>query len=75
MLKTKPTLDIQQAILEVLRESDRLNPMSLEEIFKLIPKELVKVNSNVSEQIFLKAFWELFEQEAVVMDADRKVWA
>ncbi len=67
MLKTKPTLDIRQAILEILRESDRLNPMSLEEIFRLIP--------NVSEQIFLKAFWELFEQEAVVMDTDRKVWA
>ncbi len=67
MLKTKSTSYTQQTILEILRESDRLNPMSLEEIFRLIP--------NVSEQTFLKAFWDLFEQEAVVMDTDRKVWA
>lgn len=57
---------IQNKILKTLQGSDKLNRFTLSTILKTIP--------NISQEIFLTAFWELCEQDAVFMDSNRKVW-
>lgn len=58
--------NIQNRILKVLHNSNKLNRVGLSKILKFMPE--------ISKSMFLTAFWELCEQDAIYMDANRKVW-
>lgn len=57
---------IQNKILEILKTNNLSNPLSLSKVFTLIP--------DVKPTMFLKAFWELCEQEAVMINSNKEVW-